>query len=223
MSLTAATAMRRLASRALSLSVGLFAGVHATPCWAEEPLAAAPRSTLVHVDSGRSVRLERRNATDDPWVPVCDSPCDSRVSIDATYRIAGDGVRTSAPFTLEPMAGNRLSIDVATGAKAGFAVGVVLTSVSPLVLLVGAGIYLLASGADIDRSLKPVGLGLTAGGVAGLVTGIVLIALNARTTQSQTAQAPVRGAVGAARLPTWNDLGWVPVAPSQLNLAVVTF
>jgi hypothetical protein len=162
------------------------------------------------------VRLERQGATEDDWIVACRSPCDAQVSIEGTYRIAGEGVRTSAPFTLPSSDGRRLSIDVDTGSKAVLVLGIVLTSVSSAVALVGVVIHMLAKGADIDRSLAPTGIAVAAGGVAGVATGIVLIVMNARTTQTIE---PAR----AARQPTWRAADWAPGISPQLMLPVLTF
>jgi hypothetical protein len=137
--------MGRSAFTGFSVAVLLWASSSlaegsASPGAPTAPLAAVADTVLVHADSPRPVRLEML-AVDGSWRTTCTSPCDVPVPASATYRIAGDGIRDSRTFHLQPGARTTLAVDpTSSGARTG---AVVLTVVGSVGLLPIAGVSAL--------------------------------------------------------------------------------
>jgi hypothetical protein len=162
------------------------------------PGTAPPAKTaVVHIESERSVRLEALSG-EKSYSFVCTSPCDKAVDLGAQYRIAGDGVRTSRAFSIEGQQGQRIVIEVDPGSKAAFVGGIVLVSLSPVVSIVGLLIWALNS-VDGSEGGRTVGIGIALGGLLGLTGGIIMIATNASTKQTQSAAAPAPHAAAVPR------------------------
>jgi hypothetical protein len=157
------------------------------------------RSARVHIESDRAVTLERHEGGK-IWSFACTAPCDVPLSVEPEYRIVGDGVRKSAPFHLAARPGEAVTLDVNTATKSGFAGGIVLTALGPIVMLVGVVIVAVA-GADSygysytngtmtptessNGSARTAGwITLAAGGV-GTVGGILMITGNAHSSVYQ--------------------------------------
>jgi hypothetical protein len=166
-----------------SLFVAVLGGVSATLFGGTaraQQATSAPVTVVVHVASARAVRLERE-VPGEEWESVCASPCDREVAVLGNYRIRGDWVRASTPFTLKANEAHRNVIDVEPASKAGFAGGIVLASLGAAAALAGTYVTVLGSGGDIEASARPIGTGLLIGGLVGVATGLVLVLLNAHT------------------------------------------
>jgi hypothetical protein len=180
----------------------------------------------VHIESSHDLVLEGRSPSSaHSWAPVCTSPCDSEVPLDYSYRIAGEGIRASHDFTIEASPGQRVVLNVKTASKGGFVGGIVLVSISPVVILIG--LVVVAVGAaqnDLSTTCSGTGVGFncnananagsgteTAGwvttliGVAGAVIGGVLIGINSRTSISEEVIPPVAPPVGSLDHPRRED------------------
>jgi len=62
------------------------------------------------------------------------APCDQAVSTEFSYRIAGDGIRNSRVFSVQPQSGDRETITVDEGSKAAFVAGILGVSVGALTM-----------------------------------------------------------------------------------------
>jgi hypothetical protein len=167
------------------------------PATPRAPAPASNDTAWVHVVSERSVTLERRGASDeaDDWRPVCSGPCDMELSLRAEYRIAGRGLRKSAPFELEARPGERIEIDVKVGTTGGLVGGIILVSTGPVVGLIGLALVAVANAdqqtaqslgqTSQDGTAKGVGVVLGIGGLAMTLGGILMIVNNGHTHLSQ--------------------------------------
>ena len=145
---------------------------------------------------------------------MCSSPCDQEMPLAGIYRLAGSGVRASRTFKLAGKPGDHVYISADPASKGGFAGGIVLIGVGVPVFVIGCfvelvvGIVNLAShgtsysqGEYVDTSgAQVVGLSMMGLGVAGVITGIVLVAGNGSTKLDQTITAPGQPAPKAADL-----------------------
>lgn len=189
--------------------------------------AAAPGPSgmvWIHIDSDHELVLEGRPA-DGGWSIVCTAPCDTGVPLEYEYRISGSGIRTSHSFRIEGAAGQHVILSVKAGSKAGFVGGIVLASISPVVIVVGLLVALVGAIEQTDyttldcagcstnssgKSTETTGWIITLVGVGGLVIGIVLVATNARTSQTQEVlrpgAPPPRRDDAWLRVPTWHEM-----------------
>lgn len=187
----------------------------------------APRADAVtawvHVESDRPVRIEREPADGHgrEWDAICTSPCDAEVPLGLQVRIAGDGIRNSKPFMLNARAGERVELVVNTGTRGGFVGGIVLTSVGPVVSLIGAVVLVAASQVDqlnAETSIgtvqqqsntggaKAVGVVLVIGGIAMTIGGILMLTGNAHThVQEEPMSGAPRPQDAWLRAPTWRE------------------
>ncbi len=181
---------------------------------------AAP-SARVHIESDRPATLERHEGAK-AWVAACSAPCDADLPLDAEYRIVGDGIRKSSPFRLAANDGGRVTLDVNAATKGGFAGGIVLTSLGPIVMLVGAVVVAIG---EADKSLQTdfngsgstsssgsstitTGWVTVAVGAVATVGGILMIAGNSRSSVAQSRDDGRRDSARAdawKRLPTWHE------------------
>jgi hypothetical protein len=141
---------------------------------------------LVHIDSPSPVELQVTHGQKDDWQTVCTAPCDQSFPAHGTYRIAGNGARSSHSFTLSATHG-RADLVVSPASSGWFVGGIVLLAVGGAATLVGAFIGLIA---DITSTVDKTGTssqiettGWTVAGVGaiGLVAGIVAMASNAHS------------------------------------------
>jgi hypothetical protein len=170
----------------------------------EGPVAGeADPSVTVHLQGSETAELQQDTGDHKHWRTVCMAPCDAAVSRAFAYRVAGDGIRNSRVFSLHASGGDRETIDVEEGSKAGFVLGIVSVSVGGPVMFVGLMVVLASSfggtldGGSPDHGGQTLGLTLSGLGVAGVIGGAVAIATNVRTGVSQ---GPA-GATGASVLP----------------------
>jgi len=182
----------------------LDTSVRAAPPAPTAPTAPTPPSApagnvTVHIE-GDDVTLEQMS--NGGWAGVCSTPCDRALPLGPSYRITGDGVRTSRAFLLAGANGDRLVLDVSTASKSDFAGGIVLLSIGSLFTVIGGFTLLIvaavnaAPGYTNTDGAERAGWIMFGGGLAGLVTGIVLMSSNG-SSKVQQVLAP-RGT--AARL-----------------------
>ncbi len=199
---------------------------HIDRAGANAPKSASAVTAWVHVESDRPVRIERRSGERSrDWDSVCTSPCDTELPLDAEYRIAGEGVRNSAPFQLSARAGERVELAVNTASKGGFVGGIVLTSLGPVTSLIGAVVLVAVNQSEQiaaeqasfggtpsttttqnNAGAKTVGVVLIIGGIAMTIGGILMLTGNAHThlDQGPIGTAP-RSQDAWLRTPTWRD------------------
>lgn len=204
------------------------------------PVAPPPQvgpTTIIHIDAPVPVLLEREWA-EGAWQPVCESPCDTPLPTGALYRIGGPGTRRSKPFVVSPQNG-RISLDVDRASTGGFALGITLVTVGPIVLLVGVVVAVLgwAESRSVTYCVTAPcpqdnnGSGMVAAGfitmgigAAGTVVGAVLLGSNLRTKVGQFG-APVQSAgPDWLRRPTWyGERPVVPATPWSVPIVSATF
>ena len=175
----------------------------------------------VHIESDRAVTLERHDGGK-IWSFACSAPCDAPLSVEPEYRIVGDGVRKSTPFHLAARPGEAVTLDVNTATKSGFAGGIVLTALGPIVMLVGVVIVAVAgwesqtdsyyangsttsTQSDTSGARTAGWITVLAGGV-GTVGGILMITGNAHSSVYQAIpRRDVARNDAWKRLPTFHD------------------
>jgi radical SAM protein with 4Fe4S-binding SPASM domain len=95
---------------------------------AQAPCVSSFPTAPIHVSSDKAVVLQLREGHR-KYRTLCAAPCDVEVPIDATYRVAGDGIRASEDFVLRATCGEPVSLDVDASSKAAFIGGMVTASV----------------------------------------------------------------------------------------------
>ncbi len=179
----------------------------ATPT-ASTPAPVETGRVWVHIEGGDGVDLESIITNAAPagkrvsngWATMCTAPCDQEVPLAGSYRLAGDGIRASRTFKLAGKAGDKVYIQADPASRGGFVGGIVLISVGAPVLVIGAFVELVVGvinaasrvdGSYTDTSgAQIVGLSMMGLGVAGIITGIVLVAGNGSTKLDQTIASP---------------------------------
>jgi len=176
-------------------------------------------SVLVHMDAEEGVVLESIAPGSGRWALVCAAPCDAQVPLGREYRISGEGIRPSRPFGIQAPPGQRVTLSVVTGSRAGYSGGLALTSVGSAAVVVGLFVVLFGALGTCDSfgnctpadgGVETAGLVITLAGVAVLVGGIILVASNSRSRATQTIgelvpQAPARPETAWLRAPLWHD------------------
>jgi hypothetical protein len=196
------------------------------PAVSPPPAAAQVPVVRVRIDSERPVFLQRVLPKGTPggrYTPVCASPCDRDLPANDTYRIGGDGIRSSAAFTLRDTRGAPVELAVDEGSTGGFVGGIILTSLGGMSALVGSVLYLVGAGAhDLGhattetRGLETGGAITAIAGLAMLVPGIILLA-NSSTTVKQHARSQH---AASSKAPAWTKPA-PPDAPAAIALPVV--
>ncbi|MEO8874435.1 MAG: hypothetical protein ABI461_02515 [Polyangiaceae bacterium] len=194
---------------------------------------------FVHVE-GADVDLEMQtNGTNAPsgkrvkgvWATMCTAPCDQELPLSGSYRIAGSGVRASKAFKLSGKAGDHILINVDASSTGAFAGGIVLVSVGVPVFFIGTMVELVVAivnaASKVDNSYtdtsgaQVVGLSMMGLGVAGVITGIVLIAGNGSSKLDQTIATPETKKAASnggdifGRTPVWRDHEGPKLPPFQ--------
>jgi hypothetical protein len=182
---------------------------------AEAPAAPADGMIPIHIITERPVRLEKRAGSG--WELVCTSPCDTAVGVSPEYRIAGDGINPSEPFTLEGSHGYaKLKVD--PGTPGGQTRGVWTMIGSGAVLAGGVAVIALGTNRHFDAqgnvpqgSINALLAGsvMIAGAVVGGFVGGAWYVSNAHTQVTgnvghATGEKTPPKSVQAARAPTWN-------------------
>jgi LPXTG-motif cell wall-anchored protein len=178
-------------------------------------------SVVVHMDADDGVVLERIQPGSGRWILACTAPCDAALPLADEYRIGGRSIRRSRPFVLAGSPGQHIQISVSPASKGAFTGGIALSSVGAAAL--GIGLIVLLVGAigtctDEDEfgvcdastpntGLETTGAVITLAGVGLMVGGIVLLASNARTRETQTTAfaPPARLDTAWLRAPMWHD------------------
>lgn len=152
----------------------------------------------VRITGSDNAILERD--TGESWVDACRAPCDRLVPANGSYRITGAGIRDSDPFTLRAHGGGSEMLRVQSSSQTGFVGGVALSGVGGVALLFGLGMTLFGttkSCSSVDGSttngcslsnpaLLGAGIGVSAAGLVSIVSGIVLMAINGKSSVFET-------------------------------------
>jgi hypothetical protein len=179
---------------------------------AAEAAAIEALIVTVHVTSPARMRVDRRSTPTSPWVEVCWTPCDVRTWRDATYRVVGEGVMPSNPFSLPPARDGHVDLTVHPGSptKRGVGIGmliggIVLAGVGGIVEGLGAtGTSTIASGTrEVNQNLLTAGTLILLAGVGVGVGGGSLVFGNMTSEVASAAAprpepSPTRGAAPAA-------------------------
>lgn len=199
----------------------------AGPAAPAAPAVKRVPAILVHIESPRKVRLERRPSDEYEWEEVCTSPCDKPVPASDEYHVIANGMKASPPFQLEAQPGQRVVLTIDPASKGWFAVGIISGIVGAI-----AGIYGLlfvafgsatsdisstgtstGTGTNITKQtgddIKAVGWTVAGVGTALLVGGLILTVANWKTRTDQEVQTPVRqngaGLDGLRREAIWRE------------------
>jgi hypothetical protein len=205
------------------------------------PPPPAASTTLVHVDAEVPVVLEQATYGTEDWHPVCESPCDVALPVQAGYRINGPGTRRSKPFMISPTADGRAVLDVQRASTSAFALGITFVATGPIVFLIGLTVTALgaiANNSAVDctngsgsrctasdaGAIITTGIVLMGIGIGGTVIGGILLGNNTRTKVGQVG-ITVPGYAGRmgdlVRRPTWyGELAPVPNATTVPILAL---
>ncbi len=179
---------------------------------AQPALGGTDGQVLVHVEGDEAAVLEMRGPKGGAFVPMCHAPCDRVLPLDATYRIAGAGLRTSANFQLMGSEGKPIIIDVNPGHKGAFVGGIVMTAIGPVVALAGLMVYGVAAALQSTKLSSDSSGGKTVGGVmmlSGLAlaaVGIPLLITNSSTKVTQQLGVPAKDGRIKLRLPEYRDV-----------------
>lgn len=212
---------------------GAKAPVPTTTTPAPLPTAGTPppgvAMVTVHIDADADVILEQQVAggrwAGGEWRDVCQAPCDMSLPTNTMYRVGGPGVRSSRPFSIEGRDGKAV-LEVHGASSGAFVGGIVLISLGPLAIIVGAGVALAGA---FENSVSCSGIystcssnsgdGLVAGGLvtmgiglAATIIGGVLIGTNSKTKVQQplismaklSDKDIVKTQDVTPRVPTWN-------------------
>jgi hypothetical protein len=200
------------------------------------PPAAPQKRVLVHIEAADK-DLYLLADTGHEWERVCAAPCDTWMSTDRDYKLAGPSVLQSKPFTLQGESGDRVVLDVNAASSGVFALGVVGTVVGSVSLGVGALVYLAGAlesstacafsvststtnssscASKSGKGTEAVGGTMMLVGLVVGVAGIVAIASNRHTSVAQEVEEPVKRPRNDAwlRLPTWSDATKTTAAPA---------
>ena len=146
-------------------------------------VASAPGAdgtVQVHIATKELVTLEHRSPGG-AWQRVCETPCDARVPGGDEFRIVGEGINDSQPFSLTTPKGDVVKIHVAPGIKRKAKIGEYMTFtgavlfVGALVVGIGAadpGSTFQANGSTNNYNWDVIAVG-TAIGVVGAVSTIL--------------------------------------------------
>ena len=166
--------------------------------------AQSSERVRVHLE-GEDAAILQIQVGDDKWRSVCVAPCDMKVYADARYRIDGEGIRSSAPFSLDASSGSEtIDIDAApsSGAESGFLIfglGVLAGVAGAFVTDIGASAETCEGTASIpgysrcERTLSelvPVGILVMVGAAITTAAGIYVVANTRSTNVTQTASTP---------------------------------
>jgi hypothetical protein len=167
------------------------------PTPAPEPNA---HRALVHLDGAPDALLQQSVGGDGQWKTVCKGPCDTVLPVGPTYRIDGEGIRTSADFHLPPSAGSRVTLDVSPASSARFGWGVALVPIGLLTSAVGClAMYVAAidssyGGSEAVGEPGPPnytpGAALVVVGAVAVIGGLVLLAHDWETGVQGAAPPP---------------------------------
>jgi hypothetical protein len=144
---------------------------------------AAEGTIKVHIQTKELVTLEHRSGPDASWQHGCQTPCDAQLPAADEYRVIGEGVNESQPFSLTVPKGDTVTIHVSPGLKSKEKTGEIMT-ITGAVVFVGAVVAGIAAadpsvinqanstGVTNNYNWNVIAVGTTVA-LAGLVTGIL--------------------------------------------------
>jgi len=122
------------------------------------------------------------------WVDVCAPPCRVPVAATGTYRVGGNSIRPSDPFTM-PRPSGPVLIDAQLGStvKRGVGIGLIIGGIANAAL---GALYYSEAGKFASSTDSNMG-GLSKGfyqavGISGIITGVVLVAIGVPLAMSST-------------------------------------
>jgi hypothetical protein len=192
-----------------------------TTCFATCLVAdARAQATRVQLEAPDGARLERR-AVGERWETVCVAPCEAGIDSGGDFRVTGDRIRDSEPFTLRGEPGERAKIRVDGASKGGFVAGIVMLGVGgaavavPLLYLTSNVVMHQSEGPAEGPSsetltglLVAIGVGVAVGGI-----GLSLLLSNRQTAVSQE--------IAATRRPSWKPVDRASVGSSLVAIPIL--
>jgi hypothetical protein len=160
-----------------------------TPQTPAAPSAPAPATPLVTFDSTRPFTVVERRANTvagwsltlpvpayiwtTQWEPVCVTPCELHLGLNAVYRVGGGGVAPSGPFTL-PRDHDPLRLHVHAGSSFLHDGGIVLAALGAASVIAGVAVVGASAVETNPEGALRAGVAFFVPGVAALVLGAVL-------------------------------------------------
>lgn len=144
--------------------------------------ASAQEATVrVHLEGDPRLVLETR--VEGGWTPICQAPCDQRVSDDALYRVNGDGIQPSRKFALPSTYGEAVVV-AAPGSAGLHTFGLVTIGLGAAAFIAGLQTMLVAVltetcgdciGGFANTTAPNVAWALMGGGVLALIGGGIAV------------------------------------------------
>jgi hypothetical protein len=168
-----ASLTRELCMRLTPL-VALLVAALPSPAHAQQasPVPAADGTLHVHVAEPEPLTLEMRVAEDSPWLVLCKTPCDARLSTHAEYRVGGPGYVPSSAFQLTSEEGPSVNFEVRPFSRDRRRVAIGLTLLGPAAMVTGA---VMISQSGEHPTLAEVGIPTAFVGLLGLLGGLVTL------------------------------------------------
>jgi len=215
------------------MKIPLFVAASVASCLAVGHARAG--DTMVHVTTNGNGVAVLVQETPKGRVEICKPPCDARVDPNGEYRFVGapgSGVRESQAFGL-PNAPS-VDLDISTRSQIRYVEGFILLGVGGAAVI--AGIVMMVVGNDMNKQTPNsgdvyIGVGSTAGLVAGLITiawGAGEVARNghSRITATPSQQpSPTTPPAGVAppEVPPPASMLWSPPRGLALELLSIRF
>jgi len=140
-----------------------------------------PTAVRVHVTGDVSnVTIEQREGKE--WFPVCEGPCDRRLTTGQAYRVSGDGVTASKLFVLEGP--DDVQLQVSPGHSGLHLFGVILIPVGAVALELGFDLLVVGALTQLcsdcvsgyaNTTTLNVGWTMIGAGAAALIAALVIV------------------------------------------------
>ena len=161
----------------------------------------------VHINAGgHQAFLIRQPAGTSDWATACEAPCDQEMPIGDTYKIAGNGFRTTKEFKLEAEPGGAVELSV-DGPNWFGIIGGGLITITGAGAVYG-GLLVAAAGSSCDSSYYnscdgsgKAGLAVAGVGVGLIALGLLIVYPSMKTDLEQQRDRPSKDAF--VRTPTW--------------------
>jgi hypothetical protein len=180
----------------------------------------------VHVEADRAVTLQALASDATRWVPVCSSPCDVEVPLEALYRVVAPGIQASREIELEAAPGDRVVLDVNVRSNAEHQTAQRLTIAGYVAGATGLGLEIGALAVNQSSTAEPVLLWAGVGAAAVAVTLAITSYVMGQPTglsQSRTAAPPSRAAaLSTVRRPSWSLPPGGPALPPPTTAPLLT-
>jgi hypothetical protein len=177
--------------------------------------ARSPYAGMIYVElktDNSAVRIDRY-IDGVGQLPVCHAPCRQYLRTDDIYIIGGEGVKTTSRFQL-PTDRNAVMLDVKAGSSSKSSMGALFVGLGGALAYIGFIVLeanTVATAAEATNGTttsshaggQVIGLGMTVGGLALLISGIVMVSGSKTTVVSSTGSTFTENARPAPRKRSW--------------------